>query len=133
MPACGDVVVTGLDLTREQIEEIRERLKPEWPAADGPVIDTLCDMALRLAAAERELEHFRTSGIVEIAVRNVNVRSYIDHWEGRTEKAEARVAALEAALRKIAEAYADGDEIDAMHFQRIAREALAPPTLKDPT
>lgn len=43
-----------------------------------------------------ELEHFKSSGIVEIAVRNSRVAEYMSHWEGRATKAEAELAALRA-------------------------------------
>jgi hypothetical protein len=39
--------------------------------------------------AMRERDLLRTCGIIEVALRNPNVASYCEHWEGRTEKAEA--------------------------------------------
>jgi hypothetical protein len=36
----------------------------------------------------------RTWGVIEIAVRNPNVSSYMEHWEGRALKAEAELARL---------------------------------------
>ena len=39
-----------------------------------------------------ELEQWKTWGIVEISVRNPNVASYIEHWEGRAIKAESALA-----------------------------------------
>jgi hypothetical protein len=47
---------------------------------------------------EVELAQWRTCGVIEIAVRNVNVKSYMDHWEGRATKAEAERDKLRAAL-----------------------------------
>ncbi len=38
--------------------------------------------------------NWRTCGIIELAIRNVNVASYMEHWEGRALKAEAALAAL---------------------------------------
>lgn len=49
-------------------------------------------------ALRAEIETLTKSGIIEVAVRNPNVMEYMRHWEGRAEKAEARVAELEAAL-----------------------------------
>lgn len=46
-----------------------------------------------IARLQRELDHFTKSGIIEIAVRNPNVSSYMDHWEGRALAAEAKLAA----------------------------------------
>lgn len=34
---------------------------------------------------------WRTCGIVELAIRNPNVASYIEHWEGRALRAEAQL------------------------------------------
>jgi hypothetical protein len=48
---------------------------------------------------ERELDHFKNSGIVEVAVRNARVLEYMRHWEGRAERAEAERDALAKALR----------------------------------
>lgn len=63
--------------------------------------DRLLDHARQL---ERELEEARhqmaTFGIVELAIRNPNVSSYIAHWEGRTLKAESQLTAHKAALVK---------------------------------
>ena len=44
-----------------------------------------------------EGEAWKTWGIIEIAVRNVNVSSYMNHWEGRALKAEAELAKLRAS------------------------------------
>ncbi len=41
-----------------------------------------------LEKLKKELEHFKSSGIIEIAVRNPNVASYMDHWETRALNAE---------------------------------------------
>lgn len=40
-----------------------------------------------------KIEFFKTAGIVEIAIRNPNVDSYVKHWEGRALKAEAAIRA----------------------------------------
>ena len=42
----------------------------------------------QLVASQAECEQWKTWGIIEIAVRNPNVASYIEHWEGRALKAE---------------------------------------------
>lgn len=41
-----------------------------------------------------ELNTLRTAGIIEVAVRNPNVASYMDHWEKRALKAEGEVERL---------------------------------------
>lgn len=56
-----------------------------------------------IAQLHSENEQWKTWGIIEIAVRNPNVSSYMEHWEGRATKAEAENAALRekvAALEK---------------------------------
>lgn len=59
--------------------------------------------SLRLAAEQRaeeikglkaDLGQWRSWGIIEVAIRNPNVQSYMDHWEGRALKAEAELSSL---------------------------------------
>lgn len=57
----------------------------------------------RCAERDVELAQWRAWGIVEIAVRNVNVKSYMDHWEGRALKAEAEIARRDAGVSKDAD------------------------------
>lgn len=58
----------------------------------------------RAAEAEAELraqdDQWKTWGIIEIAVRNPNVSSYMNEWESRTAKAEAELATLRAQQPK---------------------------------
>ena len=67
---------------------------------DGSLYILAADEIERL---EAELDHFKSSGIIEVAVRNPNVSEYMKHWEGRAEKAEAERdqlrEAVDAALR----------------------------------
>lgn len=66
-------------------------------------------------ALERELRQWETWGVVEIAIRNVNVRSYCDHWEGRAvaaelalrSRSEANYNAIADAVQEIADAAAE--------------------------
>jgi hypothetical protein len=57
----------------------------------------------RITELEAELHTMKTAGIIEVAVRNPSVSEYMAHWEGRVEKAEPRVGALESALEWYAE------------------------------
>jgi hypothetical protein len=64
--------------------------------------------------AMRERDLLRTCGIIEVAIRNPNVASYCEHWEGRTEKAEAScrehaeaIVVLRDALRDLKVVAAD--------------------------
>ena len=49
-------------------------------------------------AATDLLQQWKSWGVIEIAIRNPNVSSYMNHWEGRALKAESEVAALREAL-----------------------------------
>ena len=60
------------------------------------LIESLRQEIARLTA---ELAEWRTLGIIEIAIRNPNVASYMDHWEKRAEQAEADVMRLTDELR----------------------------------
>jgi hypothetical protein len=51
---------------------------------------------------EAENHLLKTSGIIEVAVRNPNVAEYIRHWEARAETAEAKLA---EALVSLADLY----------------------------
>jgi|ERR1700677_594825 len=48
----------------------------------------------RAEDAEKEIEQWKTWGMVEVAVRNPNVHSYMEHWEGRALKAENELTEL---------------------------------------
>ncbi|MGN8022886.1 hypothetical protein ACTJJ7_19460, partial [Phyllobacterium sp. 22229] len=52
---------------------------------------------------QRELDHFTSSGIAEIAVRNPSVMDYMSHWEGRAEAAEKRVEEFEAGIKRLSD------------------------------
>jgi hypothetical protein len=53
------------------------------------------------AALEAEVEQWKTWGIIEIAVRNLNVASYMEEWESRAIKAEAEIERLKAPVRSV--------------------------------
>lgn len=55
----------------------------------------------RIEELEAELHLMKTSGIVEVAVRNPSVMEYMQHWEGRAETAEAKLAKAVEALGRI--------------------------------
>ena len=63
--------------------------------------DELATLRGRVEALSDPLD-WRICGIIELAVRNPNVKSYMEHWEARAEKAEAENARLREALEKIA-------------------------------
>lgn len=56
------------------------------------------EAADRIEEMEAENNLLKTSGIIEVAVRNPSVMEYMQHWEGRAEAAEAKLAkAVEAS------------------------------------
>lgn len=67
----------------------------------------LLEAQARIVELEAELHTMKTAGVIEVAVRNPSVSEYMAHWEGRTEKAEARIADLEASLEWYAAHVAD--------------------------
>ncbi len=69
----------------------------EEPAQDKES-DNLTGDALTIAFLKANLEELRTGGIITVAMTNPNVMSYMEHWEGRAEKAEAEVKVLSGAL-----------------------------------
>ena len=54
----------------------------------------------QLDEARAELTRWATWGTIEVAIRNPNVASYIEHWEKRALSAEAERDALRAAVEK---------------------------------
>lgn len=69
------------------------------PLADGVTpAPEICKLLLETARQQREqlleLHQWSTWGMIEIAVRNPNVASYMNEWEGRVKKAEADLKEL---------------------------------------
>jgi len=56
------------------------------------VLTPVIEQAQRTACAA-VMQQWQTWGVIEIAARNVNVKSYADHWETRALKAEQALAA----------------------------------------
>jgi len=68
----------------------------EWPS-ERPIsrealMKTIENLTVSNERLIRELDQWKTWGIIEIAVRNPNVASYMEHWEGRATKAEESLA-----------------------------------------
>ena len=59
------------------------------------------EMADRIEELEAELRLMKTAGIIEVAIRNLNVYEYMAHWERRAEKAEANLKKAAGALGDI--------------------------------
>ena len=66
--------------------------------------DTRTPEQVEIDRLRSELDHFTKSGIIEIAVRNPNVSSWMTEWENRALKAEATISALEADNKRLREA-----------------------------
>ena len=60
-----------------------------------------------IARAEAALGQWKTWGIVEVAIRNPNVASYMEHWEGRATKAEAENAQLRQQIEGLSRPVSD--------------------------
>lgn len=82
----------------------------------------------RASAAEAQNEQWKTWGVVEIAIRNPNVASYIDHWESRTKQAEAQNVALREALRlACADAWPNQPHWPVLYEERAAENVQTAP------
>lgn len=81
------------------------------------------ELKARIEKLEAELHLMKTSGIIEVAVRNPNVMEYMRHWEGRAEAAEA---ALEKQL-KIAAAYEENEGDAPSRVSRFIYEMTGDP------
>lgn len=114
-------------------DDLVKRLREDQPVTQDMASTMQC--ALQDAAADRieeleaELILMKTSGIVEVAVRNPSVMEYMKHWEGRAETAEAKLAKHEALMqagfaeyeRRLAEAEQAG-YANAMEAERKLHE-----------
>jgi hypothetical protein len=64
------------------------------------------DAANRIDELEAENHLLKTSSIIEVAVRNPSVMEYMQHWEGRAEAAEAKLAkAVKALVQMVGKKY----------------------------
>lgn len=70
--------------------------------------------------ARAELARWATWGTIEVAIRNPNVASYIEHWEKRALSAEAERDALRAAVEKC------NGELGCKAYALLAPAAAAP-------
>jgi chromosome segregation ATPase len=76
-----------------EIERLR-KLEAEWAALSQD--DGKAEREIERLSSE--LDHFKNSGIIEVAVRNASVSEYMRHWEGRALSAEAELERLRAQL-----------------------------------
>ena len=72
-------------------EKAKGCIYPGWPGS----IDFEIALIERVSREEKELEQWKTWGVVEIAIRNPHVLSYMEHWEKRAIDAESRLKLLE--------------------------------------
>jgi len=87
----------------------------------------VCELQGEVKRLTWELDYLTNAGVIECAARNKAVSEYMDHWEGRTLKAEAEVARLTALL---ATALDGADEYwltcpEGAEWQAAVRAALA--------
>ena len=64
----------------------------------------------RIEELEAENHLLKTSGIVEVAVRNPSVMEYMQHWEGRAEAAEAKIAKAVEIAEEALNFNSEGDD-----------------------
>lgn len=69
--------------------------------ASAEFIEALAD---RIEELEAENHLLKTSGIAEVAARNPSVMEYMQHWEGRAESAEAKLAKAVAEMKSLTDA-----------------------------
>jgi hypothetical protein len=91
------------------------------------------DLPLALDALARQQEanarltnEMATFGLIEVAVRNVNVASYMNHWEHRTETAEAALADRDATIARLREALEAGRKLFLSYEQWMIGPLLGP-------
>jgi hypothetical protein len=66
---------------------------------DGPGYMN-CEIDIAWDMWRTAIANYQTWGVVEIAIRNPNVASYCEHWEGRTTKAEAENQKLRELVQR---------------------------------
>ena len=64
----------------------------------------------RVRELQRDVDYLTNAGVIECAIRNKSVSDYMDHWEGRTLKAEAALATAEAKRDALREQVAEREE-----------------------
>ena len=82
----------------------REFVAPPKLRAPGKIAALQSEIdALRaqLDEARAELTRWATWGTIEVAIRNPNVASYIEHWEKRALSAEAERDALRVRVKEL--------------------------------
>ena len=101
---------------------------------DAKLVADWEEAATALTALQAENTLLKTAGVIEVAVRNPNVSEYIEHWEGRVERAEderdaavARVEAVETRAINIAAGLFPGG-----YDKNIATISAALAAIKEP-
>ena len=124
-------------LAREAASEARDAFAQDWLDAEATgerpdlmrieaeiPVEWIVHMADRIEELEAENHLLKTCGIAEIAARNPSVMEYMQHWEGRAEAAEAKLAKAVAALDKLAR-LGNGEKPGNSDGNMIARAAIA--------
>ena len=93
--------------------------------------DTRTPEQVEIDRLRSELDHFTKSGIIEIAVRNPNVSSWMTEWENRALKAEATISALEAENKRLREAR-DSQMDYSIDLQRIIEDLCNERDIREP-
>jgi hypothetical protein len=91
----------------ELVEQLQQHLAIAEAAVGPSALDTLAREVRRL---QGEVDYLTNAGVIECAIRNKSVSDYMDHWEGRTLKAEAALATAEAERDTLREQMAEREE-----------------------
>ena len=114
----------------DAIEPMR-KVAADWsgcPKGGENIANARINLKVMMADLQRELASWHTWGIVEIAIRNPNVESYMNEWESRATKAERANEVKDAIINKLlagrAVDHIDGNinnnDIDNLRFVQIS-------------
>lgn len=92
-------------MTDDLKKQLRDWRRAMYNTGWVHLADAMEAVAHHIEELEAEIHMMKTSGVIEVAVRNPNVLEYIKHWEGRAETAEAK---LERAVELVEGAFNEG-------------------------
>ena len=95
---------------------------PRWTDDEmRETLDASAEKSRQITRLRAENEQLKTSGIAEVAAHNPSVMDRINHWEGRTLKAEAENEKLRSALKSC---IAMLEQLGYTPISKVARAAL---------
>ena len=106
----ADAIIAAMpDYDAQQARITKLEAARDLGIIEGDVVAQLLVVAqqAQIERLEAELHMMKEAGVIEVAVRNSSVSEYMAHWEGRTEKADARIKELEATLMGYQDAFCE--------------------------